>query len=289
MTVQKNMTGIPRASLFSPNHIGNDAAIFNGTADYLREKGYEITIYSEQTFLNSVERPDRIFTMLRNRQAVERLQQWEKEGCISVNSASGIENCGREKMTTRFEEHHIPHPQSILANTHDYVIPLLEENKFTSCWLKRGDFHAINREDVTFVRHPEEVQEMLAEYALRGIKRVVINKHLDGDLIKIYGVADSPFFFWFYPFDNDHSKFGYESVNGETRGIPFREEALRDLCRRTAEALELTIYGGDCIVSPDNQMRIIDFNDWPSFAPCRKTAIPAIGEAIIKKFDSFLF
>ena len=283
------MTGIPRASLFSPNHIGNDAAIFNGTTDYLREKGYEITIYSEQTFLTSHEHPERIFTMMRNRQAVERLRQMEEEGCISVNSASGIENCERERMTLLFEEHHIPHPQSIIANTRDNIIPLLEGHGFTSCWLKRGDFHAIHREDVTYIRHPEEVQEMLAEYALRGIERVVINEHLDGDLIKFYGVSDSSFFFWFYPFDNSHSKFGYETVNGETRGIPFSEEELRDLCNRTSEALGLTVYGGDCIVSPDNQMRIIDFNDWPSFAPCRKSAIPAIGEAIIKKIDSFLF
>ena len=280
----KSITGIPRASIFSPNHIGNDSAIFNGTADYLREKGYEITFFSEQAVLSSLYHPERVFTMLRNREALKRLRQWETEGCISVNSAIGIENSEREQMTKLLEKHHIPHPKSLIVNTHDYVIPQLEAQKFTSCWIKRGDFHALHREDVTYVRHPEEVQEMLAEYALRDIERVVINEHIEGDLIKFYGVADTPFFHWFYPFNSSHATFGYESINGKTRGIPFQEEELRDLCNRTAETLQLTVYGGDCIVSPDSAIHIIDFNDWPSFASCRKTAIPAIGDAIIKIF-----
>ena len=43
----------------------------------------------------------------------------------------------------------------------------------------------------------------------------------------------------------------------------------------------MKIYGGDCIVSPDGEIRIIDFNDWPSFAPCREEAGPQIAKAII--------
>ena len=40
-------------------------------------------------------------------------------------------------------------------------------------------------------------------------------------------------------------------------------------------------YGGDCIVDEDGTIRIIDFNDWPSFAPCRDTAAKYIAESII--------
>jgi hypothetical protein len=279
---KKTITGIRRASLYSPNHIGNDAAVFAGTADYLRERGYEVTIYTEQSFLSEQKRPERVFTMLRNRQAIRRLQQWEAEGSKSVNSAYGIENAERERMTELFTGNNIPHPDSIIVNTHDNVIPLLEQRKYSSCWLKRSDFHAIHREDVSYARHPGEVQEMLSEYALRGIERVVINKHLEGDLVKFYGVAGSSFFYWFYPFENSHSKFGLEKINGEIRGIPFREDELRNICRKAADILNLVVYGGDCIISPDGVIRIIDFNDWPSFAPCRKEAIPAIGDIIIK-------
>ena len=284
------ITGVQRASVFSPNHIYNDAAIFSGVADYIREKGYIVVTLTEEEFLSTSENPEFVFTMLRSRNALKRLQQWEDKGCISVNSAKAIGNCEREYMTLLLQKHNVPSPDSIIVDTHENVIPLLEQHKYTSCWLKRGDFHAIHREDVSYARHSEEVQGMLAEYALRGINRVVINEHIEGDLVKFYGVAGSPFFYWFYPFDNKHSKFGFEKINGKAKGIPFDEEKLRDICNRAAEALQLIVYGGDCIVSPDGAIRIIDFNDWPSFAPCRKEATHAIGDAILKelKIKSFI-
>ena len=277
------ITGIQRASVFSPNNIGNDAAIFNGVAEYIRRKGFPVMACTEQEFLSLPQNPERVFAMLRNQSAIRRLQQWETEGCRCVNSAFGIENSERERMTKLLVEHRIPYPDSLIVHTHDNIIPLLEQRGYTSCWLKRSDFHAIHREDVTYTRHPEEVQDMLSEYALRGIEKVVINEHIEGDLIKFYGVAGAPFFYWFYPFDKRHSKFGWEKINGNVKGIPFKEDELRELCRRTAEALNLIVYGGDCIVSPDGIIRIIDFNDWPSFAPCRKEAIPHIGEAILRQ------
>lgn len=42
------IAGIMRAGAYSPNHIGNDAAIFNVTADQLRKRGCEVKIYSEE-------------------------------------------------------------------------------------------------------------------------------------------------------------------------------------------------------------------------------------------------
>ena len=179
-------------------------------------------------------------------------------------------------------EHNIPYPNSIIVDTHENVIPILEQNNYSSCWLKRSDFHAIHREDVSYARHPEEVQGMLAEYAIRGIDRVVINEHLEGDLIKFYGIAGTSFFHWFYPYDNSHSKFGFEKINGKIKGIPFVEDYLREICSKAAKTLQLIVYGGDCIISTDGAIHIIDFNDWPSFAPCRDEAIPVIGDAIIK-------
>ena len=116
---------------------------------------------------------------------------------------------------------------------------------------------------------------------LRGIKRAVINVHLTGDLVKFYGVRGTPFFFWFYPFDEGHSKYGHEAINGKSQGIKFNIKQMKDICQRAAEELNVVIYGGDCIVSPEGEMRIIDFNDWPSFAPCRNEAAPHIAKAVI--------
>ena len=38
--------GIQRYSLFSPNHVGNDAAIFSAVAQYLEENGHRVNLYT---------------------------------------------------------------------------------------------------------------------------------------------------------------------------------------------------------------------------------------------------
>lgn len=276
------ITGIMRAGAYSPNHIGNDAAIFNATADELRKRGYPVDILSEEKFLENGASSGIILNMCREQASIARLQKLEDEGAVVVNSGYGIENCTRERMTRLLMANDIPYPDSVIVNTDESVGRLLEEAGFSSCWIKRGDFHAMHKEDVSYCRHIEEAQDMLQEYWLRGIKRAVINRHLEGDLIKFYGVSGQPFFYWFYPFDMGHSKYGYEAVNGKSQGIPFSEEYLREICQKASETLEVKIYGGDCIVAPDGSIRIIDFNDWPSFAPCRKEAAPYIAKCLIK-------
>jgi hypothetical protein len=47
------IAGIRRESQYSPNHVGNDAAIFNLVVEHLSELGNEVTEYSEQEFLQS--------------------------------------------------------------------------------------------------------------------------------------------------------------------------------------------------------------------------------------------
>ena len=78
----------------------------------------------------------------------------------------------------------------------------------------------------------------------------------------------------------NYINFVFEFINVTEMGIPFDEAELRLLCHKAAEVLNIHIYGGDCIVSEDGVMRIIDFNDWPSFAPCREEAAPNIARRI---------
>lgn len=170
--------GIQRYSLFSPNHVGNDAAIFSAVAQYLKENGHQVNMYTEQEFLtNSLKGEKYIFTMMRSKASVRKLQKLEeKEDCFAVNSGHGIENCTRERMTTLLLENQISHPRSLIWDTNDGVPEALIKPVFEPCWLKRADFHAIHREDVTFVRTSAELQEVIAEYALRGIEREVLNE-----------------------------------------------------------------------------------------------------------------
>ena len=275
------IAGIMRAGAYSPNHIGNDAAIFNIVAEELRKRGCEVRVYTEDQFIAGQVSEDIIVNMCREQKSIHLLQECEDRGALVINSGYGIENCTRERMTRILVGTGIPYPKSLMVNTDEGVVDALKEAGIERCWIKRGDFHAMHKEDVSFVRHPQEAQEVLQEYFLRGIKRAVINIHLEGDLVKFYGVRGTNFFYWFYPFDAGHSKYGAEAINGPAQGIKFDEAYLRDICQQAAETLDVVVYGGDCIIGTDGSIQIIDFNDWPSFAPCRQEAGPQIARAIM--------
>lgn len=270
-----------RAGAFSPNHIGNDTAIFNLVADQLRKRGCEVNVYSEEQFTGGIADETVILNMCREQRSIALLQQLEDAGRLVVNSGYGIENCTRERMTRILRGSGIPYPESLIVDTDEAILAQLRAARIDRCWIKRGDFHAQHKEDVCYVRHAQEAQEVLQEFFLRGIKRAVINRHLEGDLIKFYGIKGCDFFYWFYPFENSHSKYGDEMINGEPTHQSFSVDKLKAICTRAAEILGVDIYGGDAIIGADGSISIIDFNDWPSFAPCRQEAAPHIARAVM--------
>jgi len=280
---EATIAGIRRGNQFSPNHVGNDAAIFSLTAEQLRKRGYKVNEYTESDLTSNDIQEDVLFNMVRDWSSIHKLQSLEDSGRLVINSGYGIENCSREKMVRLFKEDNISYPRSIILHTDENPVPALDEAGFSNCWIKRGDFHAIHREDVAYVRHTEEAQDILKEFAIRGITTAVINEHLVGDLLKFYGVAGTDFFYWFYPSDLNHSKFGLEKINGTSHENHFNKEDLYNLCDKAAGVLNVQIYGGDCIIDSTGAIRLIDFNDWPSFAPCRDQAAPYIA-ACIERF-----
>lgn len=274
-----------RAGVFSPNHIGNDAAIFNLVAEQLRKRGCEMNIYSEDQFDTNGVKENIIINMCREKRSMQRLQQLEDAGALVINSGYGIENCTRERMARILLGSGIPYPESFIADTDEVVKSKLKRAGFTGCWVKRGDGHTKHREDITFARHPQEAQEILQEFFMRGIKKAVINHHLEGDLIKFYGVAGTPFFYWFFPLHLSPSRFGND--HGDDPKHPdFDVESLKHICAKCADLLDVQIYGGDCIVTPDGKINIIDFDDWPSFAPCRTEAAPIIARMIMSQIKT---
>ncbi len=280
------IAGVMRAGAYSPNHVGNDAAIFNAAAGQLRRRGFEVNIYSEEQFQTFDIKEPVILNMCRERASIARLQAMENDGRVVVNSGFGIENCTRERMTRILLGHGIPYPDSLTVNTNENVLDQLERSGYEGFWIKRGDFHAMHKEDVSFCRHAQEAQEVLQEYFYRGIPRAVINRHLPGDLIKFYGVAGQPFFYWFYPFDTGHSKYGLEAINGHSQGPPCYLNTLTYIPQPPAVGLAVVVSGGDSSVGADGSIQIIDFNDWPSFAPCRSKAAPAIAKAVIASINA---
>lgn len=289
-----NIIGISRGTRFSPNHVGNDAAIYNKVIEELLRMGHSVRSYAEDEFANasldelagaSLEGtfesssdglPEVVVTMARDKQTLARLLEWEARGVRIINSPRGILNCVRRPMTELLLAHKVPHPRSWIVAT-DEPFPL--EVTFP-CWLKRGDSHAMVKQDVCYASTRDEAIRVVADMRERGIPTVVVNEHLAGDLVKFYGVQDEPFFHWFYPSAHSHSKFGLEAINGQAQGFPFDPAQLKQYADEAARVLDVPVYGGDAVVMADGSIRIIDFNDWPSFAPCREEAARAIARRV---------
>lgn len=277
--------GISRASRFSPNRESNDNAVFSQVAEYLRENGWDVRLYSEAEFIDQTQDEQYIFHMAREESTIDRLEKLEQACAVVVNPARSIKNCRRDILTSLLLEGGIPYPRSFTAETSCAIEELMQKNGMSACWLKRADMHTLHPYDVCFAPTTDIARKHWTAFALRGIERVVVNEHLSGDLIKFYGVTDEPFFFWCYPRQGGCDKFGHERINGTPAQYPFKETDLQELCTQAARQLGVCIYGGDAIVSPDGSIHIIDLNDWPSFSPCLHEAVTHIGRAIIKKFN----
>ena len=276
------IAAILRAGAYSPNHIGNDAAIINLTCEQLRKRGCQVKTYSEEQLIAGAVKEPIVIHMCRDQRSFPILQAMEDSGRLVINSGYGVENCTRERHTRILLGSGIPYPESLMVNTNQTVTEQMERIGMERAWIKRGDTYAMHKEDVTYVRHPEEAQEVLQEYFLRGIKRAVINRHLDGDQVKFYGVRDTDYFYCFYPFEKTYSSKGDDKAprrGGEE--ARFDIDKFRDACDRAADILDIRIYGGDAIIDPEGNFSIIDFNDWPSFAPCRVEASGVIARAIL--------
>ena len=261
--------GIKRGKEYSPNHLENDSLIFNKTIEELENLNAKVCVYDEDLVSESLIKEKYIFNMIRGSVSLEKLFKIEENGAFIINPPRAILNCYRENMAKLLPGNGVPFPKSILVNTNEEIENKLNGFESGKLWVKRGDVHAIHREDVTLVYNKNEMKSIIKEYERRGIKKAIIQENLDGDVIKFYGVKDSDFFYWYY-------------LNG-TNHTTFDVAKFQEIARKSAEVLGVTIYGGDAIISPDGSITVIDLNDWPSYAPIRDKAAKYIAEAIYRQ------
>lgn len=291
---KEKILAVTRAGVFSPNHIGNDAAIMNLTAEQLRRRGHEVTLINETQFLDMDVEEDVIIDMCRHTESIAKLKHLEEGGKLVINSGYSIENCMRERLTRLLQGNGVAYPDSIIVETNTDARRKLRRLGIERCWVKRAEEHARHKEDVAYCRHVDEAQEILHEFYFRGIKKAVITRHLEGYLIKFYGIADGSFFHYLYPMeaddlqpDNDNASNG-EGVSSESSGIvKVDEEALKEACLKAARLTGVKVFGGDCIADAEGNFKIIDFKDWPSFAPCRTKAAQSIAKSVINYIKEF--
>jgi hypothetical protein len=267
--------GIFRERAHSPGRESDDAEILRLTAKHLEALGFQVSLKSAEEVGGVTEaRPRCVFLMCEGAQVLRRLEAWEASGVRQVNSPVAVLNTYRDRMIGQFEEANVPFIESRVVST-----TTSRSNGFLPVWVKRADVHNTQDGDVVFAATEDAIESALGGLAGRGIPRAVIQPHLEGDLIKFYGIGpggrpdgEPPWFRWFYH-------------KGEpVAGHPFDPRQLARLVRRAAAALGLEVYGGDAIATPGGDLVLLDLNAWPSFALYRDEAAAVIADYLARRF-----
>lgn len=269
------VAAILRAGIFSPNHIANDAAILHAVVAELRRRGCVVKVYTEDEFCNAKIEENVILAMCRGAKCVEKIQRMEDSGSLVINSGYGIENCIRMIMVRLLEQAGLPVPRFFVVDTNVDVRKQLQEEGPGPYWVKKGDAPVHHLEDNARCRHAEEAQEILHEFFFRHISKAVISKDVEGEKIRCYGVASSGWFHSFMPF---RSKGFEEGGNALSESLNLR---VKDLCMSAANVLNVDVFGCDVILDNNDELHIVNFDDWPSFAPIRKEAARAIAKSVL--------
>ncbi len=250
--------GIARDARFSPGKVEADRRILEMTATCLRDAGHAIDMFTETEAEWPQPQPGTVvFTMSQGRSALQHLREWEIDGIRVVNCAEAILNCQRHRTVLLLSGSDVGFPRTAIVDTRSPAAesaPLPEWIDEAGAWIKRGDVHAIDADDVVYVVDVAAAQAALARFQERDIQRAVVQQHRPGTVVKFYGVRGG-FFHCVQP----------------AAVAQFDADVLRQVDavgRRAADTLGVEIYGGDCVIGADGEVNLIDLNDWPSYSAC---------------------
>ncbi len=264
--------GISREPEFSPGKVEDDRAILEMTAARLRERGHAADVCGADAEVWPVATDATVvFTMAQGGRALDRLQQWAVRGVRIINRPEGILNCQRHRTVAAFAQTDVAFPETaLLATTEATRVPAWVSA--AGAWVKRGDVHATEADDVVYVADMNAARDALRRFQVRGIASAVVQRHIAGTVLKFYAVRGG--FFHCVP----------PTAGGETP----KETARRidALGRRAADILGVEVYGGDCVVGVNGELTLIDLNDWPSYAPCRARAAGEIAAYVLAQIKA---
>lgn len=269
---QITCVGIFREQDHSPERESDDEAILTAVARNLSaRRGYDVHTIRPREVNRLRQVPDAVFYMCEEKAVLAQLETLQHRGALLINSLAGVRATFREAMLMRLADAPF-FPRTRLVSTGASL------NGLHQVWVKRGDYHAIEKRDVQFAATADELRQVITDFAQRGIARVLVQQHVPGDLIKFYGVRNpgagsSRWFHWFYHRDQ------------RLGGYAFDENGLQALCEQAADRLALEIFGGDAIVTAEGRVFVIDVNAWPSFALLRETAAAHIADHISRMVE----
>ena len=273
---------ISRAPRFSPNSVERDEAIFKALLMELSLQGRAVRAIDEEALPDSLVDADLVVSMGRAADTLRCLAELEARGVPVLNSPTALLRNTRSHLDALACS--VDVGVRSVGNTTD--VARIEQVVGYPLWLKRGDTTAQSVGDVRFVTDRAQLSEGLHFLADNGCTDFVAMEHVEGDLVKFYGVAGTPFFHCTLPTaEGGFSKFGLEAHNGRPQGHPFDAEALKATADRLALASGMPIYGGDAVVRPDGSTVLIDFNDFPSFGGCTQAAAKAIADHVAARLS----
>ena len=257
------LVGILREVAFSPfQHAENDRLILERTARALQRRGCRVRLISENVVGAAEIEATTIFSMCQGPRANEALAEHERAGKLIINSPRAVQSCYRTRLSRIARDAPLLAPTTIVDTSaeapREPPMPIGEHG----LWVKRGDVHATQREDVVRVRAASEYAAALADFRGRGITEAAVQAHVVGEVVKFYGVVGTPFF-----------RFYTESMHNV---YPVALSAARPAIEALARRVGLEVYGGDAVITPTGRIVVIDVNDWPSFAYYRSEAAEVI-------------
>lgn len=270
------IAGIPRNPSHSPNMSDKDMQLFYKIIEALKNEGHSVDILDEKNEIP--QKYDAIFHMSRSAATLEKLSKCEENGVYVTNSVEGVRNCSREIFVKIFKENNIRQPRY----THINISAGNHSSLQYPGWLKKGEGWSCNADDILFAAREEDYKSALITFTAKNCHRAIFCEHITGDIVKFYGIQSENYFRWYYP-NPSATKFGLEQINGVQQKYKFNTEELHATATRAAKALNINIYGGDCIITPKGEIYIIDLNDFPSFSTFCDEAAKIISTSIIKK------
>jgi len=242
--------------------VEQDAAILTETARRLRRLGFAVRLAGAEEPIECEGRlPALVLAMCQGKGALARLEEMAERVPI-VNPPEAIANCYRERMVEILAARAVPFARTVVVGTAEGRRPPVEP----PLWVKRPDVHAMEPGDVVFAATLDEASRAIGLLYDRGIRRAVLQRHIEGEVVKFYAVAGGRFFYC------------------ERTGKPWKDGCgeLKELAEKAAEALGLAVYGGDAVIEQGGGIRLIDVNDWPSFSSCREEAAQAIATSVAR-------
>jgi hypothetical protein len=262
--------GITREPVFSPGKVDADRAILLAVAEALERRGHAVRVAAGEDALPEPDAGEAVFAMCQGDAALATLRAWEGRGVRVVNSVASVLGCHRHRLLESLRRAAVKAPDALVFDTARDPARWPTWLEPAGGWLKRGDVHATEANDVVFVRDAGEAHSTVARFRARGIERAALQRHVDGTTVKFYAAGDR-LIAWFPP------------SGVELRLSAIEVDALAEVARSAAEAVGLDLYGGDCVVDAEGGVALIDLNDWPSYAACRAAAAEAIAAHLEKR------